>query len=81
MTRLRMTINHQALAKTVSVLSNSVLLAANTYMIGSGFRQSVQNRRNQRISDNLQLAAEISTAVAGLTKVISHSLESYDADG
>ena len=46
MTRLRMTINHQALAKTVSVLSNSVLLAANTYMLGSSFKQSVQDRRN-----------------------------------
>ena len=81
MTQLRMNINHQALVKTASVLSNSVLLAANTYMIGSSFRHTIQDRRNQRISNNLQLAAEVSTAVAGLTKVIISSLESYHADG
>ncbi|MCB9059046.1 MAG: hypothetical protein H6627_10800 [Calditrichae bacterium] len=75
MTRLRLTVNSQTVVKAAGILSNGLLLVTNSYLIASGFRNNLRERRTQRIHDNLQLTAEIAGAVAGLTKVISQTLE------
>ena len=71
---LRFNLNGQAIAKTASLLSNSVLLTANAYLIGSGFNNSFRERKNQNRNENLQLSAEIASAIASITKVVTDTL-------
>lgn len=78
---LRMNVNSQAAVKLASLVSNTVLLAANVYLVSTGIRQQVQVRRQERISSTLQSAAEIATAVAGLTQVVTSTLERYREPG
>ncbi len=73
-TKIRFNINTQAVAKTASLISNGVLLTANAYLIGSGFSNSFRERRSQNRNQNLQLTAEIASAVASLTKVVTDTL-------
>jgi hypothetical protein len=75
MSRLRINLNSHSIAKSANIISNGLLLVSNTYLIGSSFRNNIQERRSQRIADNLQLTAEITSAIAGLTKVITSTLE------
>lgn len=78
-TKIRFNINSQAVAKAASLISNSVLLTANAYLIGSGFSNSYRERRNQSRNQNLQLTAEIASAIASLTKVVTDTLSKYHA--
>ena len=73
-TKLRLNINTQAIIKAVDVLSNTVLLTANIYLVGSGFRNHFRERKREQITNNFQTAAEIASALAGLTKVITETL-------
>lgn len=80
-TKIRFNINSQAAAKTASLLSNGVLLTANAYLIGSGFSNSFRERRSQNRNQNLQLTAEIASAVASLTKVVTDTLSKHNETG
>ena len=77
-TKIRFNINSQAIAKTASLISNGVLLTANAYLIGSGFTSSYRERRNQSRNQNLQLTAEIASAIASLTKVVTDTLNKHN---
>ncbi len=78
-TTLRININSGSAIKLASLVSNSVILAANAYLVGSGFRQQLHNRQRERIAGNLQLAAEVATATASLAKVITDTIEQHHA--
>ena len=80
-TKIKLNINTQAIAKTAGVISNSVLLTANAYLIGTNFISGFRERKYQHIKENLQLTAEISSAVASLTKVISDTIGKHNASG
>ena len=80
-TRLRLNINLRSITKLASLVSNSVILAANAYLVGSGLRQQLRNNQRERIAGNLQLAAEIATATASLAKVITETIELHHAPG
>ena len=80
-TRIKLNLNTQALAKTASVISNSVLLTANAYLIGSNFLSGFRERKYQHIKENLQLTAEISAAMASLTRVITDTIGKHHAGG
>ena len=77
-TKIRFNINAQAAAKTASLISNGVLLTANAYLIGTGFSNSFRERRSQNRNQNLQLTAEIASAVASLTKVVTDTLSKHN---
>ena len=72
--RLRLNVNSQAIYKVASLLSNSVILSANAFLLGSSIQNQLRDRRNSRVSEGLQLTAEIAGAVAGLTKVIINTV-------
>ena len=80
MTKLRIRINPNSLVKIAGIISNSVLLAANAYLIGSGIHNSFRVRKQERISGNLQTTAELASAVAGITKVITESIGGHHAE-
>ncbi len=67
--------------KLASLVSNSVILAANAYLVASGLRQQLRNNQRERIAGNLQLAAEVANAAASLTKVITDTIEQHHAQG
>ena len=72
---LRVNLNPQAISKAAGLISNSVILTANAYLIGSNFSGYFRDRRKERITSNLQITAEIASAIAGLTKVVTETLE------
>lgn len=48
---LRIRINPNSLVKIAVIVSNSVMLTANAYLIGSGFRNHYRVRQQERISN------------------------------
>ena len=78
---LRININSQAAIKLASLVSNSVILAANAYLVGSGIRGQWRDRRREHIASNLQIAAEVANAAASLTKVITDTIAQHHAPG
>lgn len=79
--RVRLKISGKSLERAASLASNTVLLAANVYLAGAGIRQQMLARRRERVSSTLQSAAEIATAIAGLTQVVTSMLERYREPG
>lgn len=76
-TKFRLNINAGALAKSASLISNSVLLTANAYLIGSSFTNSFRDRKISRRNENLQTSAEIVSSIASLTKVVTDTLAKH----
>ena len=77
---LRIRINTNAFVKIAVIVSNSIMLTANAYLIGSGFRNHYRVRQQERISNNLQTTAEIAAALAGISKVITESIGAHHAE-
>ena len=75
--KLRIRINPRSAAHTAALFSNTVLLTANTFLIGSNIAAYLRERRQQMITQNLQMAAEISSALSGITRIISETLEAH----
>jgi len=73
-TTIRIKVNTSSLVKVAGIISNSVMLAANAYLIGSGIHNSIRIRKQARIQDNLQTTAELASAIAGLTKVVTDTI-------
>ncbi len=77
---VRIRTNPNSLVKIAVIVSNSVMLTANAYLIGSSFRNHYRVRQQERISNNLQTTAEIAAALAGITKVITESIGANHAE-
>jgi len=73
-TKIRLNLNSQAIVKTAEIVSNGVLLTANAFLLGSGIRNSLRERKREQVTNNLQVAAEVASAIAGLTKVITETI-------
>ncbi len=80
-TKLRMNINTTAIVKAAEIISNTVLLTANAYLIGSNLRNHFHQTKQERISSSLQTSAEIASAAAGLTKIIAETIGMHNANG
>ena len=75
----RVNINSRALSRMASIVSNTVILSANSYLIASNLKNAIAERKRNRTVENLQLTAEVASAVAGLTKVVTDNLDKYHA--
>ncbi|MFQ6609613.1 MAG: hypothetical protein ACE5D7_02315 [Fidelibacterota bacterium] len=73
--RLRINWNTRAVVKTAGLLSNTVILTANAYLLTSGIARQLKDRKHQRVSQGLELGAQVARAVAGLTSVIMEAAE------
>ena len=69
--KLRLKVNGPALAKTAAVISNSVVFAANVFLMGSNIHNGLRAKKQARVSDSLNTAVEVAQSLAGLTKVIT----------
>ena len=77
--KLRIRLSGQSLNHGAHLLSNSVLLATNLYLAGSSLRQRSQARQQQQTMGRFQSAAEIAGAIAGLTQVVTSTIDRYHA--
>ena len=71
---LRLNVNSQAIYKVASLVSNSVILSTNAFLLGSSIQNQLRDRKRDRTIESLQLTAEIAGAVAGLTKVVINTV-------
>ena len=74
-TRLRMNVSTRSLSQVAGLVSNSVILAANAYLLGSSLALRFRERKRERTSQTLEMGAQIANAVAGLTKVVVETIE------
>ena len=77
--KLRIRLSAQSVNRGASLLSNTVLLATNIYLAGSSLRQQSRARAQQSTVSHLQAAAEIAGAIAGLTQVVTSTLDKHHA--
>ncbi|MBT5212865.1 MAG: hypothetical protein HOM08_13580, partial [Candidatus Marinimicrobia bacterium] len=66
--KLRIRFNGPAIAQTAAVISNGVVLAANVYLLTSNIQQTIQTKKQTRVSDSLQTAVEVAQSFGSLTK-------------
>jgi len=74
-TRLRVSVNTRAIPRAAGLISNTVILSANAYLLTSSIAQQFRDRKRERVSQTLEMGAQIANAVAGLTKVIVETIE------
>lgn len=77
--RLRLKLSGQSLNRGAHLISNTVLMATNLYLVGSGLRQQSQARAQQSTISTLQTAAEIAGAIAGLMQIVTSTLDKHHA--
>jgi len=77
-TKLRINLNSQAIVKLAGLVSNSIILSTNIFLIGTNFRRQLKEKKTESIANKLQLTAEVAQAIAGLSKVIVKTLETYE---
>ena len=73
--KLRIRFNGPAIAQTAAVISNGVVLAANVYLLSSSIQQTIQTKKQTRVSDSLQTAVEVAQSFGSLTKLITDIVE------
>ncbi len=72
---MRIKVNPQALVKFTSLLSNSLLLSANAFLLGSDIQRRIQEKKTETTANRIQITAEAAAAISGLAKVIVQSIE------
>ena len=77
-TKLRFRFNSQAIVKLAGLLSNSIILSTNAYLLGVNVHRQLKEKKAEAVTNKLQLASEVANAVAGLTKVVITTLETHE---
>jgi uncharacterized protein YbjQ (UPF0145 family) len=75
--KLRINLNSQAIVKLAGLVSNSIILSTNVFLIGTNFKRQINQKKTEAIANKLQLTAEVAQAIAGLSKVIVATLEGH----
>ena len=76
--KLRININSQAIIKLAGLVSNSIILSTNVFLLSTNFKRQINQKKTDAIANKLQLTAEIAQALAGLSKVIVATLEGHE---
>ena len=74
-TKLRLSLNSRSLAKTITLLSNSVVLATNSYLIARSIVDRYRDRKRERVLENLEVISQTLGSLATLSSVISNALD------
>mgnify|MGYP005725328513 CR=1 FL=1 len=74
-TRLRINLNSNALFNAIQLVSNTVQLTANAFLVGARFNDYFRDRRREQLVNRLQTTAEIAAAAATMSKLITETLE------
>ena len=75
MTKLRLNVNTMAIVKLANLISNSLILTSNVYLLGNDIRRQIKDKKTEALSNKLKLTAEAASAVASLAKVVVNTLE------
>ena len=76
-TKLRFNLNSRSLAKSMTLISNSVVLATNSYLIGRSVLDSYRDRNRERVLENLEVISQTIGSLASLSNVISNVLDEH----
>ena len=76
-TKLRLNLNSRSLAKSMALISNSVVLATNSYLIGRSVLDSYRDRKRERVLENLEVISQTIGSLASLSNVISNVLDEH----
>jgi|FLOH01.1.fsa_nt_gi hypothetical protein len=74
-TKLHINVSPRVLPRIAGLLSNTVILGANAYLITSTITQQFRDRKRERVKQSFEIGAQIASALAGLTKVIVETVE------
>ena len=74
-TTLRFNLNSRSLAKAITLLSSSAVLATNSYLLGRSVIDSYRDRKRERVLENLEVISQTLGSLASLSNVISNVLD------
>lgn len=74
-TMLRFNLNSRSLAKAITLLSSSAVLATNSYLIGRSVIDSYRGRKRERVLETLEVISQTLGSLASLSNVISNVLD------
>ena len=76
-TKLRFNLNSRSLAKSMTLISNTVVLATNSYLIGRSVLDSYRDRKRERVLENLEVISQTIGSLASLSNAISNVLDEH----
>ena len=74
-TKLRLNLSSSSLAKSMTLISNSLILATNTYLLGRSVVDHFRDRKRERVLENLDVISQTLGSIGSLSKVITNVLD------
>jgi len=74
-TKLRINLSSGSLAKSMTVISNSLVLATNSYLLGRSVIDHFRDRKRERVLENLDVISQTLGSIGSLSRVISNVLD------
>ena len=74
-TKLRINLSSGSLAKSMTLISNSLVLATNSYLLGRSVVDHFRDRKRERILENLDVISQTLGSIGSLSRVISNVLD------
>ena len=74
-TRLRINLNSGSLAKSMTLISNSLVLATNSYLLGRSVIDHFRDRKRERVLENLDVISQTLGSIGSLSRVITNVLD------
>ena len=74
-TRLRINLSSGSLAKSMTLISNFLVLATNSYLLGRSVLDHFRDRKRERVLENLDVISQTLGSIGSLSKVITNVLD------
>ena len=74
-TTLRINLSSGSLAKSMTLISNSLVLATNSYLLGRSVVDYFRDRKRERILENLDVISQTLGSIGSLSRVITDVLD------
>ena len=74
-TKLRINLSSGSLAKSMTLISNFLVLATNSYLLGRSVLDHFRDRKRERILENLEIISQTLGSIGSLSKVITNVLD------
>ena len=76
-TKLRINLSSGSLVKSMTLISNSLVLATNSYLLGRSVIDYFRDRKRERVLENLDVISQTLGSIGSLSKVISNVLDEH----
>ena len=74
-TKLRINLSSGSLAKSMTLISNSLVLATNSYLLGRSVVDHFRDRKRERVLENLDVISQTLGSIGSLSRVITNVLD------